>query len=88
MGRVTRFTPLPDEDVGPVHLVVALDGGFVGLTAIKRDRLRDPVTADRLRQKPERRGFIPVLRAQEVNSLAVLIPCSQIIRTRVVGKVK
>ena len=85
-GRVTRFTPaviplhhiiqifhLPDDDVGPVLLGVALDGGFIGVTAINPDRLRDPVAADRLGQNPERRCFIPVLREQEVNGLAVLI---------------
>src|SRR5262245_11996388 len=86
MGRLTRFTPrvvlfhhiiqvfhLPDDDVGPVLLVVALDGGFIGVTAVNRDRLRDPVAADRLGQKPESCCFILLLREQEVNGLAVVI---------------
>jgi hypothetical protein len=67
-----RF-PLPDAEVGRVRLVVARDGGVIGRTAITRDRLRDPMTADRLRPQPERRGCIPLLREQAVKGLAVLI---------------
>jgi len=43
---------LPNHDVGAVCLVVAIDGGFIGVTAVNSDGLGDSVTADRLRQKP------------------------------------
>jgi hypothetical protein len=56
-----------------VCLVVALDSGFIGLTAINGDDLGDPVSTDRLRQKAQRRLGIPVFRQQKVNGLPGLI---------------
>jgi len=56
-----------------VCLVVALDGGFIGVTAVDGDRLRQPVAADGFFQKPERGLFIPVLCQEKVNRLALLI---------------
>ena len=54
-------------------LVVALDGGFIGVAAVDGDRLGETVAADGLFQKPERGLFIPVLRQEKVNRLALLI---------------
>ena len=36
-----------------VFLVVTLDGGFIGVTAVNGDLLRHAVAADRLLEKPE-----------------------------------
>ena len=38
---------LPDAAGGPVFLIVALDGGFIGRTPVDRDLLRHAATADR-----------------------------------------
>src|SRR5262249_18981631 len=43
------------------------------VTAVNRERLRDPVPADRLLQKPQCGLCIPMLGEQKVNGLAVLI---------------
>ena len=56
-----------------MFLVVALDGGFIGVTAVDGNLLRDPVAADGFFQKPQGGLFIAVLREQKVNRLAVLI---------------
>jgi hypothetical protein len=64
---------LPDADGGAVCLVVAFDGGFIGVTAVNRDRFGEPVAADRLLQKPQRGLCVPVLGEQKVNALAVFI---------------
>jgi hypothetical protein len=56
-----------------VFLVVALDGGFIGITAVDGDLLGETVAADGFFQKPERGLFIAVLREQKVNRLALLI---------------
>jgi hypothetical protein len=56
-----------------VCLVVALDGGFIGVTAVDGHRLGDPVAADGFLQKAQRSFFIAVLREQKVNRLAPLI---------------
>jgi hypothetical protein len=56
-----------------VLFVRALDRGFMGVTAVHGDRLRDPIPADRLLEKPQRGFFIPMLGEQTVNGLAVLI---------------
>ena len=45
----------------------------MGLTAVNGDHLGDPVATDRLRQKAQRGLWIPVLREQHVNGLAVRI---------------
>src|SRR5215471_368647 len=52
---------LPDGDVRAMLFVIAFDGGFIGVTAVNRERLRDPVPADRLLQKPQCGLCIPLL---------------------------
>jgi hypothetical protein len=69
--HIIQILHLPDDDVGPMLLVIALDSGFIGFTAINRDRLGDPVTAARVRQKAQRRRCIPVLREQK----SMVWPC-------------
>ncbi len=49
-----------------MFLVVALDRGFIGVAAVNGDRLGEPVAADRLLQKAQRRLFVPMLREQKV----------------------
>ena len=56
-----------------VLLVIAFDRGFIGVTAVNRDRFGEPIAADRLFQKPERGRCIPVLGEQKVNGLAVFV---------------
>jgi hypothetical protein len=46
--EVVEIFHLPDDD-GPVLLVVALNGGFIGRTAINRKRFGETVPADGLR---------------------------------------
>jgi len=70
---VVEVFHLPDDDVGAVCLVVALDGGFIGVTAVDGDRLGETVAADGFFQKPQGGLCIAVLREQKVNRLAVLI---------------
>jgi hypothetical protein len=48
---IIQIFHLPDDDVGAVLLIVALDGRFIRPASINGDRLGDPVTVDRLRQK-------------------------------------
>jgi hypothetical protein len=57
-----------------VLLVVALDGGFIGVTAVNGDRLWKPITADRFLERLQRRLFVPLLGEQKVDGLAVLVP--------------
>jgi hypothetical protein len=64
--HIIQVFDLMDDDVGTVGLVIAGDGGFIGLTAVNGDDFGHPVTADRLRQKPQRRLGIPVLCQQNV----------------------
>src|SRR4051794_23378210 len=45
----------------------------MSLTAVNRDRLREPGPADRFLQQPERRLFVPGLRQQKVNRLTVFV---------------
>src|SRR5262245_6758663 len=66
---IIQIFHLPDDDVGAVRLIVALDGRVIGRTPIDRDRLRDPVTVARLRQKAERGLGISVLGEQKVDGL-------------------
>ena len=70
---VIEILHLADGDCGAVFLVVALDRGFVGVTAIDRDLLGDPVTTDGLRQKPPRGLLIAVFGEQKVDRLALLV---------------
>jgi hypothetical protein len=70
---IIQILHLPDGDVGAVYLAVAFDGGVIGLAAIDGNRLGDPVSTDRLRQKAQRGLCIPVLGEQNVNRLTGLI---------------
>ena len=56
-----------------MFLVVALDGGFIGVTAVDGNRLGDPVAADGFLQKAQRSFLIAVRREQNINGLARLI---------------
>jgi hypothetical protein len=56
-----------------VFLVVALDSGFIRVTAVNGNLLGNPMTADGFLQKSECCLFIAVLCEQEVNGLALLI---------------
>jgi site-specific DNA recombinase len=49
---IIQIFHLMDGDVRAVLCVIALDGGFIGLTAVNGDRLREPVPADRFLEKP------------------------------------
>ena len=49
---VVEVFDLAARDRGAMLLVVALDGGFIGVTAVNRDRLGESVPADGLREKP------------------------------------
>ena len=71
--HIIQILDLPDDDVGAVGLIVALNGGCIGLTAIDGDLLGYAVAANRLLQKPQGRLLIPLLREQKVNRLALLI---------------
>ena len=53
-------------------LVVALDGGFIGVTAVDGNLLGETVAADGFLQKAQRSLFIAVLREEKVNGLALL----------------
>jgi hypothetical protein len=46
LDDVVEILALADFNRRAVLMVVALDGGFIGLTAINRDLLRDAMTAD------------------------------------------
>ncbi len=70
---IIEVSDLADRDCGAMLLVVALDGGFIGVTAVNGDGLRNPIAADRLLEKPQRRLLIPVLSQQKVNGLAVFV---------------
>jgi hypothetical protein len=52
LDNIIQIFHLTDDDGGPMRLVVALDGGFIGVTAVNGDLLRDAATAERLCQKP------------------------------------
>src|SRR4029453_12104893 len=60
-------------DVGAVLLIVAFDGRFIRPAPINGDRLGDPVTVERLRQKAQRGLSISVLREEKVNGLPGLV---------------
>src|SRR5436189_5926252 len=51
-------------------LIVAFDGGFIGVTAVNRNLLGDSMTANGLLEKLERRLFVAMLGQQKVNRLA------------------
>jgi site-specific DNA recombinase len=50
--HVIEIFHLADRDRGPMLLVVALDGGCIGVTAVNRDGLGDAMPADGLLEKP------------------------------------
>ena len=64
---------LTDGDGCAVGLVVAFDGGFIGVTVVDGHGVRETIAADGLLQKPQRGCCIPVLREEKVNGLAVFI---------------
>ena len=70
---VVEVFHLTDDDGGAVGLVVALDSGFIGVAAVNRNFLGDPLTADSFLQKPKRRLCIAMLGKQKVNRLAVFV---------------
>src|SRR5262245_14021186 len=49
---IVKVFDLADRDGSPVLFIVTLDGGFIGVTAVNRDRLGDTVAANRLLQEP------------------------------------
>ena len=73
LDAVVDVFHLPDDDVGPMRLIVAFDRGFIGVTPINGARLRDPVPADGLLEKPSRGRLVSVFREQQVNGLPVRI---------------
>ena len=68
---IIKVFDLPDDDGGAVFLVVALDGGFIGVTAVNGDLLGNPMTADGFLQKPECGLFIAVLLSRK----SMVWPC-------------
>jgi hypothetical protein len=50
--NIMKVFDLADRDGSAMLMVVTLDGGFIGVTAVNRDRLGDTVAADRLLQEP------------------------------------
>src|SRR5215510_12463767 len=54
-------------------LVVAFDGGFIGVTAVDGNLCGRSVVANNILEKPECGLFIPVLGQQKVNRLAVFV---------------
>jgi site-specific DNA recombinase len=50
--NIVQVFDLADRNRFPILLVVALDGGFIGVAAVNRHRLRDPISTDGLLQKP------------------------------------
>jgi hypothetical protein len=50
--KVIEVLDLADVDRGAVFLVIALDGGFIGVTAVNGNLLRHTVAANCLLQKP------------------------------------
>jgi hypothetical protein len=70
---IIQVFDLPDGDGRAVRLIIAFDRGFIGVTAVNRDRFGEPVAADRLLQKPQCGLGVAVLGEQKVDRLAVLI---------------
>ena len=48
---IVQVFHLPDDDGRAMRLVVALDRGFIGVTAVNGDGRGEPVAADRLGEK-------------------------------------
>ena len=70
---VVEVFDLADRNRGPMLLVVALNGGFIGVTAVNRDRCGDAMAAYGLREKPSCRLFVTMCGEQTVNGLAVFV---------------
>src|SRR2546430_2175917 len=68
--NVIQIFHLADDDRRAVLLIVAFDGGFIGVTAVNRNLLGDSMTANGLLEKLERRLFVAMLGQQKVNRLA------------------
>src|SRR5262249_25960649 len=66
-------TPICRDDVRALFLVVALNGRFIGVTAVNRDRFGDTMAMDRFLQKAQCGLCIAVLREQKVDRLAVFV---------------
>ena len=64
---VVEVFDLADRDRGPMRLIVTLDGGFIGVTAVNRNRLGDAIPADRLREKPSCGLLVSMFGEQKVN---------------------
>src|SRR5215831_3270536 len=70
---IIQVFDLPDGDGRAVLLIIAFDGGCIGLTAVNRDRFGEPVATDRLLQKPQCGLCVAVLGEQKVDRLARFI---------------
>jgi hypothetical protein len=70
---VIEIFDLADGDGRAVLLVVALDGRFIGVTAVNRNRLGDAMPADGLLEKPSCRLFVAMFGEQKVNGLPVFV---------------
>jgi hypothetical protein len=71
--HVGELLHLADRDRGTMLLVVARDGGFMGVTAVNRDRLGDAMPSDGLGQKPFGGLLIVLFCPQEIHGLAGII---------------
>jgi hypothetical protein len=71
--KIIEVRDLADFNRGAGRLVIALDGGFIGVTAVNGDLLLHAVAANRLLQKPSGSLLIPLPSEQNVNRLAVRI---------------
>ena len=58
---IIKVFDLADGDGGAMLLIVALDGGFIGVTAVDSNDFRETMAADRLLQKPQRGLCVPML---------------------------
>jgi hypothetical protein len=70
---VVEVFDLADRDRGPMLLIVTLDGGFIGVTAVNRDRLGDTMPADGLLEKPSGGLLVAMFGKQKVDGLAVFV---------------
>jgi hypothetical protein len=62
-----------DRDRGPLRLVVARDGGFLGVPAIKRERLGDAMVAAGLLEKPSCGLCVSMFGEEKVHGRAGLV---------------
>ena len=71
--NVIQIFHLADDDGGAVLLIVAFDGGFIGVTAVDGNLLGNPVAADSFLQKAQRGLLVSLLGEEEINGLAMFI---------------